>query len=66
MPDGVDAAEIERQLAGVCLARDLVNMPTNHMGPDGLEDAFRRLAAHYGAEVTGYRRRRAPGAGLSR
>ena len=52
MPEGVDAAEIDRQLAGVYLARDLVNMPTNHMGPAGLEDAFRRLAAHYGADVS--------------
>ena len=52
MPDGVDSTDIDRQLAGVYLARDLVNMPTNHMGPAELEDAFRRLAAHYGADVT--------------
>ncbi|MGN6550116.1 MAG: leucyl aminopeptidase family protein [Pararhizobium sp.] len=52
LPDGCDGADIERQVAGVYLARDLVNMPTNHMGPDALEDAFRRLAAHYSATVS--------------
>ena len=51
MPEGVDGADIERQLAGVYLARDLINLPTNHMGPAALEDVFRRLAAHYGADV---------------
>lgn len=48
----VDAADIERQLAGVFLARDLVNVPTNEMGPVELEAAFRALGEHYGATVT--------------
>lgn len=47
-----DAADIERQLAGILLARDLINTPTNDMGPDDLEAAFRALADHYGATVT--------------
>jgi leucyl aminopeptidase len=49
---GADAADIERQLAGVFLARDLVNIPTNEMGPAELEAAFRVLGEHYGATVT--------------
>jgi len=51
VPEGVDGGELRRKLAGSFLARDLVNLPTNHMGPAALEDAFRRLAAHYGADV---------------
>lgn len=47
-----DAADIERQLAGILLARDLINTPTNDMGPDDLEAAFRALGEHYGATVT--------------
>ncbi|MBP1851758.1 leucyl aminopeptidase family protein [Rhizobium halophytocola] len=50
--DGVDAADLGRQVAGAFLARDLINTPTNDMGPADLEDAARRLAAHYGAEVS--------------
>ncbi|WP_105383730.1 leucyl aminopeptidase family protein [Neorhizobium alkalisoli] len=47
-----DAADIERQLAAVFLARDLVNTPTNEMGPIELETAFRALGDYYGATVT--------------
>lgn len=52
IPADADAADIKRQLAGVFLARDLINMPTNDMGPDALEDAFRALGAHYKAKVS--------------
>lgn len=52
IPTDADAADIRRQLAGVFLARDLINTPTNDMGPVQLEAAFRQLAAHYKAEVT--------------
>jgi len=52
IPRDADAADIKRQLAGVFLARDLINVPTNDMGPDQLEAAFRELAAHYKADVT--------------
>jgi leucyl aminopeptidase len=52
MPADADAARIKRLLAGVYLARDLINMPANDMGPDGLEAAFRDLASHYKAEVS--------------
>jgi leucyl aminopeptidase len=49
---GVDRGEIERQLAAVFLARDLVNVPANDMGPEELETAFRALGDRYGATVT--------------
>ena len=52
IPQDADAADIKRQLAGVYLARDLINTPTNDMGPAQLEAAFRALAAHYGAETS--------------
>lgn len=52
IPADADAARIKRQLAGVFLARDLINTPANDMGPDALEGAFRELAAHYKAEVS--------------
>lgn len=52
IPQDADAAELRRQLAGVFLARDLINTPTNDMGPQHLEQAFRGLAAHYKAEVS--------------
>ncbi|MCF3640495.1 M17 family metallopeptidase [Rhizobium sp. TRM95111] len=51
IPADADAADIKRQLAGMFLARDLINMPTNEMGPEAMEQAFRALAAHYKAEV---------------
>lgn len=52
IPQDADAADIKRQLAGVFLARDLINTPTNDMGPAELESAFHALAAHYKAEVS--------------
>ncbi len=52
IPQDADATGIKRTLAGVFLARDLINMPANDMGPDQLEVAFRALAAHYKAEVS--------------
>ncbi|MHA1127629.1 MAG: leucyl aminopeptidase family protein [Alphaproteobacteria bacterium] len=50
-PDGVNAARIEAMAAGDFLARDLINTPTNDMGPDALEAAFRTLADTHGADV---------------
>jgi leucyl aminopeptidase len=52
IPQDAEDAEIKRMLAGVFLARDLINVPANDMGPDQLEIAFRSLAAHYKAEVS--------------
>ncbi len=52
IPRDADGSAIKRQLAGVFLARDLINTPTNDMGPEQLEAAFRGLAAHYKAEMS--------------
>lgn len=52
LPEGVDQDDILRQLAAIFLVRDLINTPTNDLGPDELEAALRRLAEHYGASVT--------------
>src|SRR5262245_3253473 len=49
LPDGVDGADLTRIAEGVTLARDLVNTPANDLGPAGLEEAGRALAARHGA-----------------
>jgi leucyl aminopeptidase len=51
-PDGVDAARIEAIAAGEALTRDLINTPSNDMGPADLEAAVMAVAQTYGAEVT--------------
>ena len=43
-PGGVDGGRVGRIADGVYLARDLVNTPSNDMGPDELEAAARKLA----------------------
>jgi leucyl aminopeptidase len=48
-PDGVDMAEITRMAEAATLARDLINTPSNDMGPEELEQAARALADKYGA-----------------
>jgi len=55
VPGGIDAARLERTLAGVFLARDLINTPANDMGPDALEAAVRRLAKRHDARVVATR-----------
>ncbi|HEX2215605.1 MAG TPA: leucyl aminopeptidase family protein [Xanthobacteraceae bacterium] len=49
VPDGVDAGDLARIAAGVTLARDLINTPSNDMGPAELEQAAHALAGKYGA-----------------
>jgi len=51
-PDGVDAAELTRLVEAATLARDLVNTPSNDMGPAELADAAKALAARYGASFS--------------
>jgi leucyl aminopeptidase len=52
LPDGADAAHVERVCEAVFLTRDLINTPTNDMGPGALEKAIRSLAAKHHAEVS--------------
>lgn len=49
VPEGVDAARLERIARGVFLARDLVNTPANDLGPEALEAAALALAVRHGA-----------------
>jgi len=51
-PDGVDAAELTRLAEAAVLARDLVNTPSNDMGPAELAQAARTVAERYGASFT--------------
>ena len=51
-PEGVDAARLQHIAAGEALARDLINTPASHMGPDELEAAATELATAQGATVT--------------
>jgi leucyl aminopeptidase len=51
VPDGVDGDDLTRIVEGVTLARDLINTPSNDMGPAELEDAAHALAKQHGAAV---------------
>lgn len=50
LPEGVDAADVTRIAEGVFLGRDLVNTPSNDMGPEELARAARDLAKRHGAK----------------
>ena len=49
MPPDVNGDDISRIAEGVYLTRNLINTPSNEMGPDELEDAARKLAEDHGA-----------------
>jgi len=51
-PAGVDVAYLRRAAEAAYLVRDLVNTPTNDMGPDELEQAVRALARRHKAKVS--------------
>jgi len=49
-PDGVDVTDIARIADAAALARDLINTPSNDMGPEELALAARALAQRFGAD----------------
>ncbi len=51
-PDKLDRTQVEALVAGEFLTRDLINTPSNDMGPDDLEAAARALAEKHGARVS--------------
>jgi leucyl aminopeptidase len=51
LADDIDGDDLTRIVEGVTLARDLINTPSNDMGPAELEDAARALAKQHGATV---------------
>jgi leucyl aminopeptidase len=48
-PDGIDTAEIIRMTDAATLARDLINTPSNDMGPAELAQAAKEAATRFGA-----------------
>jgi leucyl aminopeptidase len=48
-PDSIDTSDIIRMAEAACLARDLINTPSNDMGPAELAQAAERLATRFGA-----------------
>jgi leucyl aminopeptidase len=52
MPDGADATVAAAIIDGVWLGRDLINTPSNDMGPQELEEAARALGQRFGAKVS--------------
>ncbi|WOH51530.1 M17 family metallopeptidase [Bradyrhizobium sp. sBnM-33] len=48
-PDCVDIIDIARMAEAAALARDLINTPSNDMGPEQLAEAAKALAARFGA-----------------
>ena len=51
-PEGADRGQVLRVADGLFLARDLVNMPANEMGPAELAAAALHLAAAHGAQAS--------------
>jgi len=51
-PAGIDEARVTRIADAVAMARDLINTPTNDMGPAQLEAAARKLASRHKAKVS--------------
>ena len=52
LPDGVDGREVTRIAEGVFLGRDLVNTPSNDMGPEDLAAVARRLGRTHHARLS--------------
>ncbi len=48
LPEGTDIEAVEKQAEAVCLTRDLVNTPTEDMGPAHLQDVAEGLAEEFG------------------
>ncbi|MFZ1815562.1 MAG: leucyl aminopeptidase family protein [Rhizobiaceae bacterium] len=55
LPDGVDGAFVQAQAEAVYITRDLINLPTNDLGPAELEQAIRDLGGRFKAKVTATR-----------
>ncbi len=51
VPDGIDGEDLSRIVEAVTLARDLINTPSNDMGPAEIEEAARKLAGQHGATI---------------
>lgn len=52
LPEGADEARVRLHAGAVAMVRDLINTPTNDLGPDGIEAAARALAEEFGAALS--------------
>ncbi len=50
-PPNADSAEADRLVEAACLARDLINTPTNDLGPDALDRFIRDFAQARGMQL---------------
>ena len=53
-PKNVPVSWLDGLLSGTYLCRDLINLPSNHLTPAGLETAARQLAATHQATITSH------------
>jgi leucyl aminopeptidase len=51
LPEDIDGDDLTGIVEGVTLCRDLINTPSNDMGPGELEEAARNLGQRHGATV---------------
>jgi leucyl aminopeptidase len=51
VPANLDIPAISARISAISLTRDLINTPTNDMGPTELAEAARRIADAYGASL---------------
>lgn len=51
IPKAADREKVESTLASIYLVRDLINTPTNDLGPKELADAARKIAREFQARV---------------
>lgn len=51
-PEASDKGEVQAMLDGILMARDLINTPTEDMGPSALAEAARELARRHNAGFT--------------
>lgn len=52
LPQGVDKAVVQREAEATLIVRDLINTPTNDLGPDELEAATKTIAKRFKAKVS--------------
>jgi leucyl aminopeptidase len=52
LANDLDGEELSRMVEAATLARDLINIPANDMGPEELADAARSLADRFGAKFS--------------
>jgi len=55
IPEAADGTRVRAIVQGAYLARDLINAPANHLGPDEIATTVTRLAQTHGAECTVHR-----------